>query len=302
MKGSDFILWKWLLVWCVFQTPWAIYGQIAVAVVSDTAETMTNVQRFKQYALQAEQYLREVEYWGENVLQGYRVIDRLGGANSFWVKMESLLDGVDIAQKVSGRLDWGDQWYPDDYVRMIRAGNRFGHAADKSLSGEASKEKGNVGRYLDSAHYFMQASVDYVNTMEEILHQMSLNQQNSGEVIARIADTPVSEEEGLAGIMEKDLALQLMGVSAQGTTNSLLRTLIQANLEEFSMEQMNRLAEWEYRHSQEQETMLREYQKMRTHLGHSVQNAEQRLHDEKLKLHNASSHDLKRERLRLGRW
>lgn len=284
----------------IVQTANLLQGQIAVAVVSDAAESMTNIHRFRQYALQAEQYLREVEYWVETGTQLYTVIDRLGGPNSFWVKMDSLLDGVDLGNKISGDMDWGTEWYPDDYLRTLRASNRFGHAVDLSVSGQAGDSETTVGRYLDNARYFMAASVDYVNSMGDILSHMGEKGESVEELASRIVATPVSDEEGLAGIMEKEMALNLLRLSSSETTNTLLRTLIQSRLEEFSMEQMNRLAEWEYHQSLEEEQILKGYQQKRRDLDASIRRVEADLEKERTRL-KGSEGIRQRERFQLVR-
>lgn len=290
----------WIVGYGIFQIASPLQGQLAVAVVSDAAESMTNIHRFRQYALQAEQYLREVEYWVETGTQLYTVIDRLGGPNSFWVKMESLLDSVDLGSKIAGDMDWGTEWYPDDYLRIMRASNRFGHAADNSISGQAGDSEGSVGRYLDNARYFMAASVDYVNSMGDILGSMGKKGESVGELASRIAATPVSDEEGLAGIMEKQMALGLLGISSGETTNALLRTLIQSQLEEFSIEQMNQLAEWEYRQSLEEEQLLKGYQQKKLDLEESIRRVELDLERERARV-NGSEEAMQRERFRLIR-
>src|SRR5690606_11990363 len=122
----EYLFWGILSGILMWHVP--VHGQMAVAVVSDVPETMTNIRRYQQYVLQAQQFMEEAEYWVETGQQLYRVIDRLGTSGSFWKKVDSVLDGLNLAGKVSVDQEWGDEWYPDEYLRMARESSRFGQA------------------------------------------------------------------------------------------------------------------------------------------------------------------------------
>ncbi len=250
----EWIFWALFAFGGLTSTP--VTAQLAVAVVSDVPETMTNVRRYQQYVLQAQQFLEEAEYWSETGQQLYRVIDRLGSPNSFWSKVDSLLDGVSLAGKVSSEQEWGSEWYPDEYLRMARASSDLG----LSIEEMESEVKGNrdIERVIGRTRYILGSTV--ANSIRTILEEMGKQDEQREQRVRQILEEPVSDEEGVAGLMEKQQALQSMGLSTQGTTNALLKTLLQAQAEQFAQHQLNRLEDAEYQQAERIGALRRQYE------------------------------------------
>jgi hypothetical protein len=234
-----------------------MHGQMAVAVVSDIPETMTNIRRYQQYVLQAQQFLEEAEYWVETGNQLYQVIDRLGSSGSFWRRLDSLLDGVQLAGKVSVDQEWGGEWYPDEYLRMVRESSRFGQALQDTEKVVGDR---NLQTILERSRYVLGSTVAYADSMRRILQEIGRQSDRLEEQTRHILEEPVLEQEGVAGLMEKEQALQSVGIAAQGMTNSLLSTLLQTQVEQFSQTQLDRLIDWEYEQAVALDKVRRDYE------------------------------------------